>query len=69
MKDSNSSFYSIKTLYHLYISDPFWKFEQNAECFIQISLEYTEKYIYKFFKVAAWLIWNWFLPTNVFIIW
>ena len=45
MKDSHPSFYSTKTLYHLYVSDPFWQCTENVDFFIKISLEYTEKYI------------------------
>ena len=49
MQDSHPSLYSTKILYHLYISDPFWQCTENVDCFIKISLEYTENYIDKFF--------------------
>ena len=35
--------YCTKTWYDLYISDPFWSSTKNLDCFIYLSLEYTEK--------------------------
>ena len=49
MQDSHPSLYSTKTLYHLNISDPFWYYTKNVDCFIKISLEYTQNYIEIFF--------------------
>ena len=34
IQDSHPSFCSIKTWYYLYISDPFWYFTENVNCFI-----------------------------------
>ena len=34
IQDSHPSFCSIKTGYYLYISDPFWYFTENVNCFI-----------------------------------
>ena len=34
MQDSHPSLYSTETLYHLYISDPFWYCTENVDYFI-----------------------------------
>ena len=41
MQDSHPT---LKTWYHLYISDPFWWSTKYVDCFILLSLEYTEKW-------------------------
>ena len=51
MQDSHPSLYSTKTLHHLYMSDPFWQCTENVDCFIKVTLEYTENYTDKFFSV------------------
>ena len=43
MQDSHPTPDCTKTWYHLYISDPFWWSTKNVDCFIQLSLECTEK--------------------------
>ena len=50
MQDSHPRLWNTKTLFHLYICDPFWYCAENADYFIYIKLEYTEKYIDNFFK-------------------
>ena len=50
MEDSHPRLWNTKTLFYLYICDPFWYCAENADYFIYIMLEYTEKYIDNFFK-------------------
>ena len=49
MEDFHPDLYSTKTVYHLHISDPLWYSTENVDCFICISLEYTENYMDKDF--------------------
>ena len=49
MQDCLQNLYSIKLLYHLYISDPFWQCAENNDYLIKISLEYTENCTDQFF--------------------